>query len=101
MPESKLIGESVQQDYPHKIDIRHIKQMTGTKATILVIDRKESFVTEVKDGLKQTFSDSVGFGTYSNSLATVLSYVSSFESFWTQSQIMKELKESEQKILLI
>jgi hypothetical protein len=40
--------------------------------------------------------DSGGFGTYSNSLATVLSYVSIFESFWSQSEFIRKLKESEE-----
>ena len=45
---------------------------------------------------KISFVDSVGFATYSNSRATVLSYVSIFESFWKQSELVKKLKESEE-----
>ena len=97
MPANKLIDNTVQNlDYPHKIDIRYIEQISGTKATILIVDRKESFVMEVKDDLKETFSYSVGFGTYCNSLATALSYVSIFESFWSQSEIINKLKKSEE-----
>ena len=78
MPANELVDETVQnlQDYPHEIDIRYIDQMSGAKTTILIVDRKESFAMEVKDDLKETFSYSVGFGTYSNSLAIALSYVS-------------------------
>jgi signal transduction histidine kinase len=61
-----------------------------------VVDRKESLVIEIKDDLKEIFSDSVGFGTYSNSYATVLSYVSIFESFWSYSEVVEKLKESEE-----
>ena len=92
MPANKLVDET---DYPHKIDIRYIEQMSGIKATILIVDRKESFM-EVKDDLKERISYSVGFGTYSNSLAIALSYVSIFESFWSQSEIINELKKSEE-----
>lgn len=70
--------------------------MSGPKSTILIVDRKESLVMEVKDDLKETFSYSVDFGTYSNSLATALSYVSIFESFWSQSEIINKLKKSEE-----
>jgi two-component system, OmpR family, sensor histidine kinase VicK len=38
----------------------------------------------------------MGFATYSNSRATVLSYVSIFESFWKQSELVRKLKESEE-----
>jgi two-component system sensor histidine kinase VicK len=95
-PTNELIDETVQKlDNPHKIDIRHIKQMSGTKSAILIVDRKESFVMEERDDLKETFSDPVGFGTYSNSLATVLSYVSIFESFWSQSELIKNIPAHE------
>ena len=47
---------------------------------------------EIKDDTKDSFTKSVGFATYSNSRATVLSYVSIFESFWKQSELSKETK---------
>ena len=53
-------------------------------------------VIEIKDDTKDIFINSVGFATYSNSRATVLSYVSIFESFWKQSDLVKKLKESEE-----
>jgi len=39
------------------------------------------------------FVHSVGFATYSNSRATVLDYVSLFEIFWKQSELVRKLKE--------
>jgi two-component system, OmpR family, sensor histidine kinase VicK len=50
----------------------------------------------VKDNTEDTFVDSIGFATYSNSRATVLSYVSVFESFWKQSELVRKLKESKE-----
>ena len=76
--------------------MRNIENDSTTKSTIIIIDRKESLVIEIKDDTKDTFVDSVGFATYSNSRATVLSYVSIFESFWKQSELVKKLKESEE-----
>jgi two-component system sensor histidine kinase VicK len=76
------------------IQIRNINTDATTKSTIIIIDRRESLVIEVKDDSKDTFIDSIGFATYSNSRATVLSYVSVFESFWKQSELVKKLKES-------
>src|SRR6185312_4437199 len=67
--------------YKNNVSTRNTEPSISTKSTILVIDKKESLVIEVKNDLKEAFSESMGFGTYSNSTATVLSYVSIFESF--------------------
>ncbi len=81
---------------PLPIELRDIEAELTTKSIIIIIDRKESLVIEINDDLKESFVDSVGFATYSNSRATVLSYVSIFESFWKQSELVKKLKESEE-----
>jgi signal transduction histidine kinase len=78
------------------IQFRNIETDSTTKSIIAIIDRKESLVIEIKDDTKDAFMDSMGFATYSNSRATVLSYVSIFESFWKQSDLVKKLKESEE-----
>jgi two-component system, OmpR family, sensor histidine kinase VicK len=75
---------------------RNIETDSSTKSTIVIIDKKESMVIEIKDDSTDTFVDSMGFATYSNSRATVLSYVSIFETFWKQSELVKKLKESEE-----
>ena len=52
VPANSLIEQKVQQlkEYcPNSvIDVRYIEQMTETKATILVVDRKASLVMEIK-----------------------------------------------------
>ncbi len=78
------------------IHLRNIEIDSTTKSTIIIVDRTESLVIEVKDDTKDTFIDSIGFATYSNSRATVLSYISIFESFWRQSDLLKKLRESEE-----
>jgi two-component system, OmpR family, sensor histidine kinase VicK len=62
------------------------------------VDRKESLVMEVKNDLKETFSDSVGISTYSNRSATVLSYVSIFESLWIQTELYQQLKDANEQL---
>jgi two-component system, OmpR family, sensor histidine kinase VicK len=74
------------------IDVRYIEQMTETKATILVVDRKASLVMELRDDLKSTFVEAIGLSTYSNSKAGVLSYVAIFENLWVQSDLYEQLK---------
>ncbi len=82
--------------YKNNVSIRSIESSISTKSTIIIADRKESLVIEVKNDLKEKFSESMGFGTYSNSAATVISYVSIFESFWSYSDIVEKLKRSEE-----
>ena len=81
------------------IQVRNIEEIDSAAAaisTIIIIDRKESFVIEIKDNSKETFDEAIGFATYSNSKPTVLSYISIFESFWLQTEIYKKVKETEQ-----
>ncbi|HXS59611.1 MAG TPA: hypothetical protein VN704_04715 [Verrucomicrobiae bacterium] len=78
-----LMSSSLFSSVP--LQYRNIETDSTTKSIIAIIDKKESLVIEIKDDAKDTFADSVGFATYSNSRATVLSYVSIFESFWKQS----------------
>jgi two-component system sensor histidine kinase VicK len=77
------------------IQLRNIETSSATKSTIIIVDRKESLVTELNDDSKDTFVDALGFATYSNSRSTVLSYVSIFESFWLQTEMYKKVKETE------
>ena len=83
------------------IQVRNIEEIDSAAAaaaisTIIIIDRKESFVIEIKDNSKETFGEAIGFASYSNSKPTVLSYISIFESFWLQTEIYKKVKETEQ-----
>src|SRR6266702_1509060 len=80
----------------YDIDVRYyIEQTSGTKATILVADRKHSLVMELRDDSKTTFDEAIGFSTYSDSRPGVLSYVSIFENIWLQTEMYKKVKETE------
>ena len=102
VPPSSMIEHKVQQlrEYcpDHLIDVRYIEQMTETKATILVVDRKASLVMELRDDSKTTFFEAIGLSTYSNSRAGVLSYVAIFENFWKQYELYQEIKESHDQL---
>jgi two-component system, OmpR family, sensor histidine kinase VicK len=95
MPSNSLTEQMVIQlmrYYPNHIDVRYIEQMSETKATILVVDRKSSLVMELRDDSKTTFVEAIGLSTYSNSKAGVLSYVAIFENLWVQSDLYEQLK---------
>src|SRR6476620_2783829 len=78
------------------ICFRKIETAIETKSVVLIIDKEQSFVIEINDDKAGNHDKAIGFATYSNSRATVLSYVSIFESFWKQSDLVKKLKESEE-----
>ena len=99
--EVRILMPAKKLDYPHKIEIRHIKQMSGGKATILVVDRKESLVMEIKDDSKKTFDEAIGLSTYSNSKAGVLSYVFIFENLWKQIELYEDIKKSHEQLMIL
>jgi len=95
MPSHKLTEQTIAdlKKYAQKdIDIRFIKQAESSMATCLVVDRKFSLVMEIRDDLKETFDESIGLSVYSTSKAGVLSYVSIFESLWSQTELYEQLK---------
>jgi signal transduction histidine kinase len=96
VPTNRLIEQKVhdlKQYFPDNIiDVRYIEQMSETKATVLVVDRKASLVMELRDDTKETFVEAIGLSTYSNSKAGVLSYVAIFDNLWKQTELYEQLK---------
>jgi hypothetical protein len=76
------LKENYQQDPINNIYIRYIAEHESAdlQETILIVDRKFSFVIELIDDTKATFEEAIGLATYSNSKSMAFSYVSIFES---------------------
>ena len=72
--------------------------MSESQASIVVVDRKESLVMELRDDSKTTFDEAIGLSTYSNSRAGVLSYVAIFENFWKQTELYEDIKKSHEQL---
>jgi two-component system sensor histidine kinase VicK len=103
MPAHKSTAQTVQdlkQNYSERIDVRYIEQTAGTKATILLVDRKVSLVMELRDDSTKTFDEAIGLSTYSNSKAGVLSYVAIFENLWVLTELYKQVKEANERLTL-
>jgi two-component system, OmpR family, sensor histidine kinase VicK len=86
-----------------KFDIRRIDLATEfavSTVTIAVADRQISLVIEKKDDAKENFIDAIGLATYSTSKPTVSSYVSIFENLWAQTELYRQVKESNRQIAL-
>lgn len=94
-PKEPLIEKTVQmlKRQNHNIEIRYSEPGLQTQVTILVVDRKSSIVVELKDDTKESSYEAMGLGAYSNRKATVLSYVSIFESVWKQTELYGKVSE--------
>ena len=78
------------QEWRKFADIRYIPEELQTQITIGIYDRKSSLVAEIKDDSKDSSYEAMGLATFSNSASTVSSYVSIFETLWTQSGMYEE-----------
>jgi two-component system sensor histidine kinase VicK len=79
---------------------RNIEELSKSKITMLLVDRKFSLAVELKDDTKETSNEAIGLATYSDSKATVLSYVSIFESLWLETELYEKLELSNKKLAI-
>jgi two-component system sensor histidine kinase VicK len=85
---ARRLGEQSQE----KIMVKRIESDMQTRISMLIADGKYALVVELKDDTKNTSIEAMGLATYSNSNATVFSYVSIFESFWHQAEMYERLR---------
>jgi hypothetical protein len=79
--------------HPHfDVQINYLIQFLPTKITTVIVDQAKCMTIEVNDDTKESFQDSIGLATYSNSESTVFSNVSMFESLWIQAELDKQNK---------
>jgi signal transduction histidine kinase len=79
------------------VDVRNMERSLLTRITIVLTDRKECIIIELKDDAKDISYTAAGISTYSNSKSIVSSYVSIFESLWKQTELYEQLKDKMQK----
>jgi signal transduction histidine kinase len=75
-----------------KLDIRGLDKTLQTQIGVIVVDRKESMIIELKDDTKEEYHDAAGMAAYSNSKPIALSYASIFETLWKQGELYERLK---------
>ena len=78
--------------YP-QIDIRRIDRSLQTRISIVLVDRRECVIVELKDDAEDNSYNAAGLTTYSDSKSIVSSYISIFESFWKQTELNEQLEE--------
>jgi nitrogen-specific signal transduction histidine kinase/MFS family permease len=89
--------KEVKSTYP-PVDIRSIDKNLETRITIVLVDKKECVIVELKDDAEDNSYNAAGLTTYSNSKSIVSSYVSIFESFWKQNELYEQLEESNKQL---
>lgn len=77
------------------IIVRRIETPTESKFKLLIVDRKVSYIVETKDDSKAEFAEAVGLAVHSTSNATVLPFVTIFESFWRETDLYERARESD------
>lgn len=96
IPTDEGIGQEIQEKVKSKkgFTIRRIKTNipTEVRSKILIVDRREYLMIELKDNSKETFVEAVGSAIFSNSKSTILSYVTMFDSLWGQSELYEKLE---------
>jgi len=93
--------EHIEQKIHQKIktaknfEIRKMSSKTipvEARTKILIVDKKEYLVMELKDDSKDTFIEAVGSAIFSNSESTVLSYLTMFDSLCRQTELYEKLE---------
>ena len=69
------------------IEVQYLNKLSNSKLITILSDTQLSLTIEVKDDTAPTTNEATGLASYSNSESTVLSYVSIFETLWTQAEL--------------
>src|ERR687897_430993 len=91
--------KDVKSIYP-QVDIRTIDKSLQTQITIVLVDKKECVIVELKDDTEDNSYNASGLTMYSNSKSIVSSYISIFESFWKETKLYEQLEESNKQLEL-
>jgi signal transduction histidine kinase len=89
--------EEIKRTIP-QIDVRGIDESIESRITIVLADREECLIVEIKDDAKDNLYEAAGLSIYSNSNSIVSSYLSIFESLWKQTELYEQIKEAHEQL---
>jgi signal transduction histidine kinase len=81
-----------------QVEIRAINESMENRITIVLADRKECLIIEIRDDTRDNMYEAAGLSIYSNSNSIVWSYVSIFERLWKLSELYAQIKESHEQL---
>ena len=94
--------EGIMNDYvASNVEIKTLELEDGFESlegtVITIIDKKISMILDLKNDTDDSFRNSFIFSIHSNNKILVASYVTIFESVWRYIELLKRIKENEQK----
>jgi two-component system, OmpR family, sensor histidine kinase VicK len=94
IPGDKQIKDTIDQAVKAcpLVDFKVAEENLQTKITIILIDKKDCMIVELRDDTKDSSYYAAGLATYSNSKSIISSYASIFESLWKQNELYEQLK---------
>jgi two-component system sensor histidine kinase VicK len=94
IPADKQIKDTIDQAAKicPLVDFRVAEENFQTRITIILIDKKDCMIVELRDDTKDSSYYAAGLATYSNSKSIISSYASIFESLWKQNELYEQLK---------
>ena len=75
-----------------EVEFKRVDESLETGFTMLVIDRRHSFIIELKDDSREELNDSLGMTTYTESRSIATSYAAIFATLWKQAEIFEKLQ---------
>jgi two-component system, OmpR family, sensor histidine kinase VicK len=94
IPADKGIKDTIDQAAKicPQVHFKVAEEKLQTRITIVLIDKKDCMIIELRDDTQDSSYSAAGLATYSNSKSIISSYVSIFESLWKQNEIYEQLK---------
>ena len=74
------------------IEFRRVESLSEINTACIIIDKKDLLVIDLKDDSKNNFLDAIGSSIYSNTPTTVFSYISIFDTLWTQTELYESIR---------
>lgn len=74
------------------IEFRRVESLSKINTACIIIDKKDLLLIELKDDSKNNFLDAIGSSIYSNTPTTVFSYISIFDTLWTQTELYESIR---------
>lgn len=99
-PMDEEIKNAVENLAQKRIVVRGIEPQSQTRISLSIIDRKYCISAELKDDTKNTSQEATGLGFHTNNKSTVLSYISIFDTLWTQAELYQRLRDLNKQLQL-
>ncbi|MGZ5549658.1 MAG: sensor histidine kinase, partial [Nitrososphaeraceae archaeon] len=80
------------------IEYRRIESLSEINTACIIIDKKDLLVIELKDDSKDNFLEAIGSSIYSNTPTTVFSYISIFDTLWTQTELYESIRTANDEL---